>query len=165
MMSEYSFACISIVGTVSAAQFAELSELIKAEGLSDEIDDVPFDPERLVAGEPLRLHHYNASYGTFEALEQYCCNQGIAYRRWCAACTGVFDAERVIFDGNSGPLNYSTDDDDHIMLHVQTIMQLGSMRAIRSYIKPADFDVPPLVVVTEPVVSDEPPVCLPAIGY
>ena len=146
MMSEYCYACISIGGNISADQFAQLSELIKAEGLSDEIDDTPFDPDALVADEPLRLHNYNASYGTFEALEQYCCDQGIAYCRWCAACPGVFDAERIIFDGKTGPLNYSTDDDDHIMLHVQTIMQLGSMRKIRSYIKPADFEVPPLVV-------------------
>lgn len=145
-MSEYCYACISIGGNINADQFAQLSELIKAEGLSDEIDDTPFDPDALVTGEPLRLHNYNASYGTFEALEQYCCNEGIAYRRWCAACTGVFDAERIVFDGKTGPLNYSTNDDDHVMLHVQTIMDLGSMRAIRSYLKPADFDVPPLVV-------------------
>ena len=52
-----------------------------------------------------------------------------------------------MFDGKGGPLNYSFDDDDHIVLHEETIDQLGSMRAIRTYLQPAAFEVPPFVIV------------------
>jgi hypothetical protein len=55
-------------------------------------------------------------------------------------------AERIIFDGKHGPFNYSVDEDDHVVLHEQTITQLGSIRAIHAYLKPASFAVPPLVI-------------------
>ena len=83
----------------------------------------------------------------FDDLEQYCCDQHIAYVRWSGVCAGSFGAERIVFDGATGPLNYSVDDDDHIVLHEQIIGQLGSMRAIRAYLKPAAFEVPPLAIV------------------
>lgn len=83
----------------------------------------------------------------FDDLEQYCCDQRIPYVRWSGACPGSFGAERIVFDGKTGPLNYSVDDDDHIVLHEQTIDQLGSIRAIRAYLKPAAFEVPPLAIV------------------
>lgn len=147
-MSDCAYACIAIGGHISSEQAEKLAELIGFEGLCNELDDTPFSFETHVAGEPLRLHDYNARYGMFEALEQYCCNEHIPYLRWCGTCPGAFEAERIVFDGISGPLNYATDDDDHVMLHVQTIIELGSMRAIRAYLKPADFEVPLLVVAT-----------------
>ena len=33
------------------------------------------------------------------------------------ACPGSFGAERIVFDGKDGSLNYAVDDDDHIVLH------------------------------------------------
>jgi hypothetical protein len=84
--------------------------------------------------------------GSFNALEQYCCNNGIAYHRWSGACPGSFGAERILYDGKRGPFNYDADEDDRVVLTAETIEQLGSMRAIRAYLKPASFAVPPLVV-------------------
>lgn len=155
-MSECVYASITIGGSVSAAQFDELCTLIAAENLYDSTDDTPFRRDKCPAGEPLRLHHYSINYGVFEDLEQFCCTQHIPYIRWCGAQTGVFAAERIVFDGVTGPLNFTTDDEDHLVLDVQTITQLGSMRAIRAYLKPADFEVPPLIVradAREPVAA------------
>ena len=95
----------------------------------------------------MRLYAHDTPWGTFDDLEQYCCNQCIADVRWSGACPGSFGAERIVFDDKDGSLNYSADDDDHIVLHEQTIDQLGSMRAIRAYLKPAAFEVPPMVLV------------------
>ncbi len=82
----------------------------------------------------------------FDALEQYCCDQRIAYSRWSGACPGSFGAERIVFDGKSGPLNSDVDEDDLVVLHAHTIGQLGSMRAIRRYLRAADVVIPPLVL-------------------
>ena len=37
--------------------------------------------------------------------------------------------------------------DSAVVLHPETIEQLGSMRAIRAYLKPAGFEPPPLLIV------------------
>ena len=124
-----------------------LTHLIASHDLSTEWDGPAFVPEERVEGEPLRLYAHETPWGMFDDLERYCCDQHIAYVRWSGACPGSFGAERIVFNGKGGPLNYSVDDDDHIVLHEQTIDLLGSMRAIRAYLKPAAFDVPPLVIV------------------
>ncbi|MVZ98116.1 hypothetical protein EUU23_10470 [Sphingorhabdus sp. IMCC26285] len=54
-----------------------------------------------------------------------------AYQRWSGACSGSFGAERIVFDGKTGPLNFAVDDDDRLGLHVETIGRLGSMGAVR----------------------------------
>ena len=89
---------------------------------------------------------HEVSWGSFNALEQFCCTNGIAYHRGSGSCPGSFGAERIIYDGQHGPFNYSVDEDDHVVLHEQTIVQLGSIRAIRAYLKPASLAVPPLVI-------------------
>lgn len=99
-----------------------------------------------IGNESLRLCAHETPWGKFDALEQYCCDQRIAYSRWSGACPGSFGAERIVFDGTTGPLNYDVDEDDHVVLHAHTIGQLGSMRAIRRYLKAADVVIPPLVL-------------------
>jgi len=145
-MADRVSASIAIGGKITPAQFEELTVLIANEGLSLDWDSEPFASDQRVDGESLRLCAYDVPWGIFEALEQYCCGHNIAYTRWCGACPGSFGAERIVYDGKTGPLNYEVNDDDLIMLTVQTIEQLGSMRAIRAYLKPAAFEVPPLVI-------------------
>jgi hypothetical protein len=84
--------------------------------------------------------------GQFQCVGAVLLHQRIPYHRWSGSCPGSFGAERITFDGKHGPFNYSVDEDDHIVLHEQTIVQLGSIRAIRAYLKPASFAVPPLVI-------------------
>ncbi|MEE9433731.1 MAG: hypothetical protein V3V15_05795 [Sphingorhabdus sp.] len=145
-MADRVSASITIGGKITPAQFEELTVLIANEGLSLDWDSEPFAADQRAEGESLRLCAYDVPWGMFEALEQYCCGHNIAYTRWCGACPGNFGAERIVYDGKSRPYNYDVNDDDLIMLAVQTVEQLGSMRAIRAYLKPAAFEVPPLVI-------------------
>ena len=146
-MADRVSAKITIGGSVTADQFAILSDLIASHELSTEWSGPAFAPDQRVEGEPLRLYADETPWGMFDDLEQYCCDQCIPYVRWSGACAGSFGAERIVFDGVTGPLNYSVDDDDHVVLHEQTIDQLGTMRAIRAYLKPAALEVPSLAIV------------------
>ena len=146
-MADRASASIVIGGAVSSERFEILTDLIASHDLSTDWDGPNFVPDARVEGEPLRLYAHETPWGMFDDLEQYCCDQHIPYVRWSGACPGSFGAERIVFDGATGPLNYSVDDDDHIVLHEQIICQLGSMRAIRAYLKPAAFEVPPFVIV------------------
>ena len=141
-MADRVAANIIIGGCVTPYQFATLTELIAAEDLRLEWDGDPFDPKQIEPDQPLRLYAYEVAWGSFEALEQYCCDQQIAFGRWSGGCSGSFGAERIVFDGRTGPFNFAVDDDDGLVLHAETIGRLGSMRAIRRYIAEAEIDIP-----------------------
>jgi hypothetical protein len=143
-MADRVSASIVIGGAVSGDQYQALCALIRDECLCTEWDGDLFTPEQLVDGESLSLYAHEVPWGCFNALEQYCCNNAIAYHRWSGACPGSFGAERIIFDGKRGPFNYDADEDDRVVLTAETIDQLGSIRAIRAYLKPASFEVPAL---------------------
>lgn len=145
-MADRVSATISIGGNVTRTQFDQLVISIANEGLALDWDSEPFATDQIVEGEALQLCAYEVPWGMFEALEQYCCDNHMAYRRWSGACSGTFGAERIVYDGKSGAFNYDVNDDDIVMLTVQTIEQLGSMRVIRAYLKPAAFEIPPLVI-------------------
>ena len=145
-MADRVSASIAIGGAVSCDQYQALCALIQDEALCVEWDGNLFTADARVEDKPLSLYAHEVSWGSFIALEQYCCNGGIAYHRWSGACPGSFGAERIVFDGKHGPFNYDADEDDRIVLTAETIDKLGSMRAIRAYLKPAAFVVPPLVI-------------------
>ncbi|HMS20065.1 hypothetical protein [uncultured Sphingorhabdus sp.] len=139
-MADIVSASIAIGGTVSATQFAELATLIAEYDLRVEWGGKPFDPNHLPQDDALRLFAEEAAWGMFDDLEQFCCDEGLAYQRWSGACAGSFGAERIVYDGSmNGPWNFAVDEDDHIVLHAQTIEELGSMRAIRKYIAQAEI--------------------------
>ena len=143
-MADRVSASIVIGGEVTPAQFKQLCPLIAHNNLRLDWDGEPFAPDKFQQGEPLRLCAHETPWGMFDDLEQYCCDQHIPFVRWSGSCPGSFGAERIVFDGMKGPLNYSVDEDDHVVLHEQTIDQLGTIRAIRAYLKPASFEVPAL---------------------
>ncbi|MEQ1725884.1 MAG: hypothetical protein ABL882_08160 [Sphingopyxis sp.] len=145
-MADRVSANIIIGGDITPEQFEALTHLIGDEDLRIEWDGDPFTPDMIEAGEPLSLCAHEVSWGNFNALEQYCCDQRIPYRRWSGGCPGSFGAERIVFDGKHGPFNYDADEDDRIVLTAETIALLGSMRAIRAYLKPTTWDVPALVI-------------------
>jgi hypothetical protein len=145
-MADRVSASITIGGTVTADQFAILNSMIVAHGLSTEWDGPDFTPDQCIEGNPLTLYAHETPWGMFDDLEQYCCNHDIPYLRWSGGCAGSFGPERIVYDGKSGPLNYDVDEDDHVVIHADTIAQLGSMRAIRRYLKAAEIILPPLVV-------------------
>jgi hypothetical protein len=139
-MADRVSASITIGGAVSCEQYQALCALISDEALCTEWDGDQSTPDASVEGEPLSLYAHEVSWGSFNALEQFCCTQGIPYHRWSGACPGSFGAERIVY-------NYDADEDDRVVLTAETIEQLGSMRAIRAYLKPASFVVPPLEIM------------------
>jgi hypothetical protein len=141
-MSDRVSASIAIGGMVSSTQFAELTSIITSYDLRMDWGGEPFDPVHLPQDDALRLFAHEVPWGIFDDLEQYCCEVRLAYQRWSGSCPGSFGAERIVYDGKTGPLNFSVDEDDHLVLHAQTVQQLGSMRAIRRYIAQAEFTVP-----------------------
>lgn len=145
-MADRVSASIAIGGTVNPAQLAQLAARIADYDLRLDWDGEPFDPAHLLQGDALRLFAHEVPWGIFDDLEQFCCNEGLAYQRWSGSSPGSFGAERIVHDGKTGPLNFSVDEDDHLMLHAQTIGQLGSMRAIRRYIAQAEIELPPFTV-------------------
>ena len=146
-MADRVSASIAIGGTVSPAQFAELAAHIADYDLRIEWGGEPFDPKRLPQNDALRLFADEVPWGMFDDLEQYCCDEGLAYQRWSGSCPGSLGAERIVHDGKTGPLNFTVDEDDMLMLHAQTIEQLCSMRAIRRYIAQAEIMLPPFAVL------------------
>lgn len=145
-MADRVAANIIIGGGVTPDQIAALAELIAADDLRVEWDDDPFDVNSIEPDQPLRLYAYEVPWGCFEALEQYCCDQQIAFGRWSGGCSASFGAECIVYDGRTGPFNFAVDDDDRLVLHTQTIGQLGSMRAIKRYIAEADLEIPAFAV-------------------
>lgn len=145
-MSDRVSASISIGGTVTLDQWAALLKLIEAEDLRTEWDGPAFTAATPLESRALHLFAHEVPWGRFEALEQYACNERITYRRWSGGYSGSFGPEIIVFDGNDGPLNYDADEDERVVLNPETIERLGSMRAIRTYLKPATFEPPPLVI-------------------
>ncbi len=145
-MADRVSASIEIGGTVTAAQFDRVFELIALYDLGLDWDGEPFAGNVLLEGQPLRLCAHETSWGCFNDLEQYCCDEGIAYRRWSGACPGSFGAERIVHDGKAGPLNFAVDEDDTVVLDGTRIGQLGSMRAIRRYLAEAEIELLPVAV-------------------
>ena len=148
-MADRVSASIVIGGTVSSAQFARLLELIALYDLRLDWDGDVFTHDQLPTGDALRLYAYEVAWGNFEELEQYCCNEQIVYQRWSVACSGSFGAERIVYDGKAGPLNFAVDDDDNVLVYAQAIDQLGSMRAIRRYIAQAEIVIPPFAIAPD----------------
>ena len=146
-MSDRVSASISIGGTVTRDQWAALLKLIEADDLRTEWDGPAFTASTPLESSALHLFAHEVPWGRFEALEQYACDQRIAYRRWSGGCSGSFGPEIIVFaGGESSPLNYYADEDERVVVHSETIEQLGSMRAIRAYLIPAAFGPPPLII-------------------
>jgi hypothetical protein len=147
-MADRVSASISIGGTVTLEQWAILLELIANQDLRTEWDGPTFTAATPLESGALHLFAHEVPWGRFEALEQYACDQDIAYRRWSGGCPGCFGPEIVVFDGGgqNGPLNYDADEDERVVVRPETIERLGSIRAIRAYFKPAAFEPPPLMI-------------------
>lgn len=152
-MADRVSASIALGGQITSEQFAVLCPLIALGDLRLDWDGELFAPEQRPENGPLCLFAHDVPWGNFDALEQYCSDKHIAYVRWSGSCPGSFGAERIVYDGTSGPFNFSVDEDDRLVLHVETITRLGSIRAIRRYIAEAEIDLPPFAVAD----GDAPP--------
>jgi hypothetical protein len=146
-MADRVSASITIGGKVTADQFGAITDMILWNDLRIDWDGPEFTPDQIGEGQPLTLYAHEVPWGMFDDIEQYCCDNHIAYIRWSGGSAGSFGPERIVYDGKSGPLNYDVDEDDHVVLHARTIEQLGSMRAIRRYLNAAEIVMPPLEII------------------
>lgn len=145
-MADRVSASIIIGGTITAANFQELTGLIEHEGLSTEWDGEPFQPDDLSAGEPLRLYAHEVPWGRFEALESWCVANAVPFIRWSGAYPGQWGAERIVFPGEGEPKWFAADEDDYVLIGRHTAERLGSIEAIVALFDAAEFVVPPLAV-------------------
>ncbi|PAL19382.1 hypothetical protein [Sphingopyxis sp. GW247-27LB] len=155
-MADRVSASIELGGSLTAADYAELSEIIASEGLSTEWDGEPFEPDHRTVGESLSLYAHEVAWGRFEMLETWCVEKSLPFVRWSGAYAGQWGAERVVFTGAGEPVSYAADEDDYVVIGRGTVEKLGSLDAIIAYFDAADTHVPPLVVEGDP--SDAPAV-------
>src|SRR3546814_13795274 len=87
-MADRVSASIVLGGTMSAADYAALTELIALEGLSIEWDGEPFEPEPRNVGEPPSLFAHEVAFGRFEAPEAWCREARIVDSRWSGSYAG-----------------------------------------------------------------------------
>ncbi|MDT9600431.1 hypothetical protein [Sphingosinicella rhizophila] len=149
-MADRVSASITLGGIISPTLFAELAELVAAEGLSIEWDGEPFEPAHRIPGEPLRLYAHEVPWGRFDRLENWCVANGIAFARWAGGYPGEWTAERVVFAGTGAPHSFTADEDDRIYIDRSTVEHLGSVEAILAHFDAADATVPPLILEGEP---------------
>ncbi|MCK9549534.1 hypothetical protein [Aquamicrobium sp.] len=154
-MADRVSASIQIGGTLCAADYAELAEIIASEGLSIEWDGEIFEPEHRKPGEPLQLYAHDVAWGRFEQLEARCLEMKLPFARWSGAYPGQWGAERVVFTGEGEPTSYPADEDDYVVMARGTVERLGSIEAILASFDAADFVVPPLAIEGES--ADSPP--------
>lgn len=148
-MADRVSASIEIGGNISASGYAELAEIIAAEGLSTEWDGETFKPEDRTVGEPLTLYAHQVPWGRFEELESWCIKNRLPFARWSGGFGTEWTAERVVFTGDGGPRFYIADECDRILVDRGVIEQLGSIEAILAHFDAADTVLPPLAVEGE----------------
>lgn len=137
---------VTVGGAVTAAQYRELTALIRLEGLSIEWDGELFEPEHRVDGEPLRLFAHEVAWGRVEQLETWCVTNLIPFARWSGGYPGSWGAERVVFAGAGSPASFIADEEDRILIDRETVERLGSIEALLGHLDAADIAIPPLIV-------------------
>jgi len=145
-MADRVSASIMIGGTLGAAEFEELTDLIASEGLAIEWDGEPFEPHHHVPGEPLRLFAHEVAGGSFGDLESWCRSHGLPFVRWCGGYPGQWGPERVVATGGGSATSYAVTEDDEVVISRSTVEKLGSFEAVLAHFDAAEFTVPPLVV-------------------
>jgi len=150
LMADRVSASIVLGGTITASDYAELSEIIADERLSTEWDGPTYAPDHRVVGEPLSLYAHEVAWGSFDTLEACCVEKKIPFTRWSGAYAGQWGAERVVFTGEGAPTSYAVDEEDYVVIDRGTVQQLGSIDAILAHFDAADASIPPLLVEGDP---------------
>ncbi len=144
-------ASIRIGGTVSAAAFAELLNIIAFEGLSAEWGGEHFNPASRVVGEPLALFDQSCAWGKIDNLEAFCVEKELSFVRWSGSYPGEWSPERLVFRGSGTVDSYMVDESNRVVLDRRLLADLGSVEAALAYFDAAGFEVPPLIVEGDPV--------------
>src|SRR5436305_76363 len=78
-MADRVSASIIVGGTLNAAEFDELVDIIASERLAIEWDGEPFEAHHHVAGEPLSLFAHEVAGGSFDDLESWCLSHRLPF--------------------------------------------------------------------------------------
>ena len=142
-MADRVSASITIGGLLTAEKLLDLAATINSEGLSTDWDGEDFTLSQLRPGEALTVMAHEVAWGRFEALEQFCVDEGLPFARWSGAYAGQWGAERVVFTGTGEPISYPCDEDDHVVIAREHVSRLGSIEAVIAYFDAADLTIPP----------------------
>lgn len=149
-MAEFVSARIRIGGTLPHTCYEELAGHIAAYDLHTEWDGPPFDSQFPHSDGPLDLHAYDVSNGTFDDLEEFCIDHGLAFWRWSGGSAGAFDPEIVVYTGSGEPEDFTAAEDEYAVFDAEAIFQLGSYEAIMAAIGRSRFDPPPFRLAGTP---------------
>lgn len=141
---------VTIGGTITAAQYCELSALIQLEGMSIEWDGAPFEPDHRTEGEALRLFAHEVAWGRVEPVEDWCVANSVPFARWSGGYAGSWGPERIVYAGAGSPASFIADEEDRILIDRPTVERLGSIEALLGHFDAADLTIPPLVVEAGP---------------
>lgn len=141
-MADFVSARIRIGGALPADRYGELADHIAAYDLRTEWGGPHFDPQTTHANGALDLYAYDVSNGTFDDLEEFCVDHGLAFWRWSGGSAGAFDPEIVIVDSNGARSVFTAAEDEYVVFDAQAIIQLGSYDAILAMIERSRFDPP-----------------------
>lgn len=145
-MADRVSASIIVGGTLNAAEFDELVDIVASERLAIEWDGEPFEAHHHVAGEPLSLFAHEVAGGSFDDLESWCLSHRLPFVRWCGGYSGQWGPERVVSTGDERITSYAVTEDDEVVISRSKIEMLGSFEAVLAHFDTAEFTVPPLVV-------------------
>lgn len=148
-MADYVSARIRIGGPLAAALYDELADRITAYDLRTEWGGPCFDRRQARENGPLDLYAYDVSNGTFDDLEEFCIDHGLAFWRWSGGSAGAFDPEIVVFSGSGEPEDFTAAENEYVVFDAQAVHQLGSYGAIMAAIGRSCFDPPAFVIADE----------------
>lgn len=145
-MADFVSARIRIGGTLPQSRHEALAGHIAAYDLRSEWDGPAFDPQTMHNDGPLDLYAYDVANGTFDDLEQFCIDHGLAFWRWSGGSAGAFEPEIVIYTGSGEPEDFTASEDEYVVFDTQAIFHLGSYEAIMAAIGRSNFDPPSFVL-------------------
>jgi hypothetical protein len=146
-MADRVSATTCIGGTLRRSMLDAVLDNIAPERLSTQWDGPVVRETDLPADAPLWLMAHEVAWGEFEALQQFCADQGLAYVQWSDGCGGQWGAQRMVFTGAGEPVTYCADSDDRLLIDLDTIERLGGLEAVRRHFAAAAFAGPPLQII------------------
>ena len=138
---------ITIGGTLLCEHLAAFVAHAADYDLRTDWDGEPFDPAGLVAGKPLELYGTELNGGQIPAIDAFCCEHGLPFRRWSGGCLGAYLPEIVLFDG-SGPLrDYTASEDEWVLFAPSWIRRFTRLRDLKREMAKAEPTIPPFQIV------------------
>lgn len=138
---------ITIGGSLPREHLGEFAMCVADYDLRTEWDGEPFDPAKLIDGQPLELFGMELNGGAVNDVDDFCVEHGLPFHRWSGGCPGAFLPEIVVFDGHGSLRDYTASDDGEVLFTPLEIKAYARMRDLRRAIARAEIAVPPFVLV------------------